>query len=230
MTERILVIDDEPSLLELVRTCLERVGYQVITASDGQSGLRQFHEKQPHLIILDLMMPLMNGWEICRRIRKISTVPIIMLTVQGSHKDIIKGLRMGADDYIVKPFDIKELQARVEAVLRRARMLPPPADTPLNFGSGHLIIDPANRQVMVRSQVVNLTPTEYDLLLFMAQRAGRILPTELIFESVWPYNADADLASVKWYIWRLRNKIEEDSSHPHYIVTERGIGYRFFPL
>jgi len=228
VAERILVIDDDQMLLKLVQHSLESAGYKVTVALDGQSGLQQLHESQPHLVILDLMMPHMDGWETCRRIREISTVPIIMLTALGSHQDIVKGLKMGADDYLVKPFDPEELRARVEAVLRRIRMPSPLSDSsPLRFGGGELIIDPANRRVIVRGQVVDLTPTEFDLLLFMAKRAGRILPIDVIFDNVWPYDADAGPDSVKWYIWRLRSKVEDDPSNPRYILTERGIGYRF---
>ncbi len=228
MAERILAIDDDYLLLQVIERSLESAGYQVTTAPDGQSGLQQLRQSQPHLVILDLMMPNLDGWEICRRIRDISTVPIIMLTALESQKDIVKGLKLGADDYLVKPFHPEELQARVEAVLRRLRMPPPSSDaSPLRFGGGDLIIDPANRQVMVLSELVELTPTEYDLLLFMAKRAGRILPTDFIFDSVWSYEADASPDSVKWYIWRLRNKIENDPRNPRFILTERGIGYRF---
>lgn len=231
MAERILAIDDDYLLLQLIQRSLESGGYEVTVALNGESGLQLLHESQPHLIILDVMMPQMDGWETCRRIRDRSTVPVIILTALGSHQDIIKGLKMGADDYLVKPFHPEELQARVEAVLRRMRMPPPPSDTsPLRFGGGDLIIDPGNRQVMVHSKAVELTPTEYDLLLFMAKRAGRILSTEVIFDNVWPYDADTGSESVKWYIWRLRNKIEEDPRHPRYILTERGIGYRFATL
>ncbi len=231
MAERILAIDDDQLLLQLIQRSLESAGYEVSIARDGQGGLQQFHESQPHLVILDVMMPHMDGWETCRRIREVSTAPVIMLTALGSHQDIVKGLNMGADDYLVKPFHPEELLARVEAVLRRLRMPPPSSDTsPLRFGGGQLIIDPGNRQVMVQSEVVDLTPTEYDLLLFMAKRAGRILSTDVIFDNVWPYDADASLDSVKWYIWRLRNKIENDPRNPRYILTERGIGYRFATL
>ena len=231
MAERILAIDDDYLLLQLIQRSLESAGYEVTIALDGQNGLQQFHEKQPHLVILDVMMPHIDGWETCRRIRDVSTVPVIMLTALGSHQDIVKGLKMGADDYLVKPFHPEELQARVEAVLRRVRMPAPAAETsPLRFGGGDLIIDPANHQVMVQRKAIDLTPTEYDLLLFMAKRAGRILSTDVIFENVWPYDADAGPDSVKWYIWRLRNKIEKDPRNPRYILTERGIGYRFATL
>ncbi len=228
VAERILAIDDDYLVLQVIQHSLETVGYQVATAFNGQSGLQQFHESTPHLVLLDVVMPELDGWETCRRIREISTVPIIMLTALESHQDIIKGLKMGADDYLIKPFHPEELQARVEAVLRRMRMPSSTSDTsPLRFGGSNLIIDPINRQVMVHNQAVELTPTEYDLLLFMAKRAGRILPTDIIFDNVWSYDTDASPDSVKWYIWRLRNKIEDDPRDPSYILTERGIGYRF---
>jgi len=231
VAEKVLAIDDDFLMLQAVQRSLESAGYQVTTAQDGQTGLQHFLEDQPHLVILDVVMPHIDGWEICRRIRDLSTVPIIMLTALGSYQEIVRGLNLGADDYLVKPFHPEELQARVEAVLRRKRMSSTSTDNaPLRFGGGELIIDPDNHQVLVRSQVVELTPTEYDLLLFMAKRAGRILPASVIFDHVWPYDADASLDSVKWYIWRLRNKIEHDPRNPRYILTERGVGYRFSML
>lgn len=229
MTEKILVIDDDPKLLELIETTLKRDNYDVIAASNGEDGLRCLSELKPHLVVLDIMMPSMDGWEICNRVRKISTIPIIMLTSLGSQDDIVRGLRAGADDYLVKPFQKEELLARVSAVLRRVNMPPPSAKAPLRFGNGELVIDPADRQVTLNGQVIELTPTEFDLLLFMAYRAGRILSTEFIFENVWSYDSDANLESVKWYMWRLRKKIEKKPSNPKYIITERGVGYRFIP-
>ena len=229
MAEKILVVDDDPTLLQLIETSLKQDHYEVIVASNGEDGLRFLGELKPHLIVLDIMMPAMDGWEICNRVRKISTVPIIILTALGSQEDIVRGLRAGADDYLVKPFRREELLARVSAVLRRANMPPPSAKAPLRFGDGELIIDPADRQVTLNGQEIDLTPTEFDLLLFMAQRAGRILSTEFIFENVWSYDSEANLESVKWYMWRLRKKIENKPSSPKYIITERGVGYRFIP-
>lgn len=228
MAEKILAIDDDDLVLKLIQHSLERLGYEIITAQDGTSGLQQFHEKKPHLVILDLMMPHLDGWETCRSIRIVSKVPIIILSARGSQQDILKGLKMGADDYLVKPFYPEELQARIEAILRRANIPIPESDKmPLRFGGSDLVIDPGNRQVMVRNKIIDLTPTEYDLLLFMARRVDRVLPIDVIFENVWPYYAEASLNSVKWYIWRLRRKIEDNPRHPRYILTEHGIGYRF---
>lgn len=228
MAERILVIDDDYLVLRLIQHSMEKLGYEVTSAQDGVTGLQKLHEVSPHLVILDLMMPHMDGWETCRSIRAVSKVPIIILSARGSQQDILKGLKMGTDDYLVKPFYPEELQARIEAVLRRARIPVPDSDKlPLRFSGSDLVIDPANRQVMVRNKIVDLTPTEYDLLLFMAQRVDRVLPIDVIFENVWPYYAEASLNSVKWYIWRLRRKIEDDPRNPRYILTEHGIGYRF---
>jgi two-component system KDP operon response regulator KdpE len=228
VAERILAIDDDPLVLRLIQHSLEKLGYEIVTAPNGKSGIEMVHKKQPHIVILDLMMPQMDGWETCRSIRSFSKVPVIILSARGSQQDILKGLKMGADDYLVKPFYPEELQARIEAVLRRAHMPTTISDKlPLRFGGSDLVIDPANRQVLVRNQLIDMTPTEYDLLLYMARHVDRVLPIEVIFENVWPYYADASLNSVKWYIWRLRRKIEDDPRNPRYILTEHGIGYRF---
>lgn len=229
MAERILIVDDDPALVEVTQTSLMYGNYEVIVAANGEEGLKLLNTVKPHLIILDIMMPSMDGWEFCSRVRKVSTVPIIMLTALGSQSDIVRGLNVGADDYLVKPFNRDELLARVTAVLRRANMAPPSAKAPLRFGDGELIIDPTDRQVTLAGKTIELTPTEFDLLLFMAFRAGRILSTEFIFENVWSYDSDANLESVKWYMWRLRKKLEKKPSNPKYIITERGINYRFLP-
>ena len=229
MPEKILVIDDDPLLLQLTAESLKQDNYEVDLALDGTEGLRLLHENEPSLVLLDIMLPSLDGWEICSRIRKVSTVPIIMLTALGSRADIVRGLQAGADDYLVKPFHKEELLARVSAVLRRVSMPPPSPNVSLRFGNGELLIDPTDRQVTVDGANVDLTRTEFDLLFFMAHRPGRILSIELIFENVWSYDAEANVESVKWYVWRLRKKIEKDPSSPKYIITERGIGYRFDP-
>jgi two-component system KDP operon response regulator KdpE len=229
MPEKVLIIDDDPILLQLTAESLKQDNYEVDLAPDGEEGLRLLREKKPHLVLLDVMLPTMDGWEICSRIRKISTVPIIMLTALGSRADIVRGLQAGADDYLVKPFHKEELLARVSAVLRRVSMPPPSPNVTLRFGNGGLVIDPASRKVLVDGADVDMTRTEFDLLFFMAHRAGRILSTELIFENVWSYDTEANIENVKWYVWRLRKKVENDPSNPQYIITERGIGYRFDP-
>jgi len=228
--ERILAVDDEYLILELIRRVLERSHYEVITAADGPAALRLFHETKPHLVLLDLILPGLSGWEVCSQIRNISAVPIIMLTRLGAQDDIARGLNIGADDYVVKPFTTSELLARVQAVLRRTRMSATAADMPLRFSSGDLIIDTANRQVMSYGRAVELTPKEYDLLLYMAHHAGRVLSPTEIFAHVWNYDTQSSHANVKWYIWRLRSKIEQDAARPRFIITQRGSGYRFILL
>ena len=227
MGEKILAIDDDEEMLQLIQHILESSGYEVITARNGQSGIEKFQKNQPDLVILDVMMPEMDGWEVCHRLRSVSTVPIIMLTALRWYQDVVRGLKIGADDYITKPFHPGELRARVQAMLRRTHMPPPVSgDLPLRFGND-LVIDPGDRQVMVRGKVVRLTPAEYEFLLFMARHADRILPTQVIFNNLWPYDTNANQDRVKWYISRLRKKIEGDPRHPRYILTEHGIGYMF---
>jgi DNA-binding response OmpR family regulator len=227
MPETILIIDDDPHLPTLMRLNLMKAGYAVVTASNGMDGLRLLQEYQPDLVLLDVVMPDMDGWETCRRIRAISTVPVIFLTGKQAERDKVKGLDLGADDYISKPFRQAELRARVNAILRRAHMPPPPKGPILRYGNGDLVINTATRTVLVRGQEVELTPTEYRLLEYLARQPGRVLSTEQIYDAVWDIEADAMLTGVKWYIWRLRNKIERDPHHPHFILTDPGVGYRF---
>ena len=227
MLKKILAIHDDPLMLQLIQDGLEMVGYEVITALDGQSGLAQMGESRPDLVILDVLTPQMDGWGICHRIRSISTVPIIILTALGAEEDIVRGLNMGADDYLVKPFDLKELQTRAGTILGRMDMPLPADESLLRFGDNNLVIDLDNQQVMVRGQAVHLTPMEYKLLLFMAERAGRILFTNVILSEVWPDDSEVSPDSLKQHIQVLRNKIEDDPHYPRYILTEHGIGYRF---
>jgi len=227
---RVLIIDDDPFTIEVITETLQRDHYEVMFASSGREGLLALADFKPHLVLLDVVMPDLDGWETCSRIRQASAVPIIMLTARSSREDIVRGLKAGADDYLVKPFHHEVLSARVSALLRRVSM--PNQDEqliPLRFGNGELVLDLQERQVYVAGNLVNLTPKEFDLLVFMASRSGRVVRTEFIFESVWSYDSEANLENVKWYIWRLRKKIEKNSNRPKYIVTERGIGYRFLP-
>ncbi len=173
-------------------------------------------------------MPGMSGIEVCQEIREQSTVPILFLTARGHVQDLVEGLNAGADDYLVKPFNVQELQARIEALLRRARMPHDPQEVRvLRFGNGELVINRDAHQVFVRGRPVHLTPTEYRLLLYMAERAGRILSVDTLYNAVWSYESDADPKIVRWYIWRLRQKVEPNPDEPRYITTEPGIGYRF---
>lgn len=228
MPEKILVVDDDFKLLSLVEKVLRPYEFSIHTAMSGEEGLEAFYQIAPDLVILDVMMPGMSGWKVCEHIRQTSPVPILFLTALDSVEDTVQGLQQGADDYLAKPFKAKELQARVLAMLRRARM---PHEQPdiLRFGNNELVINQAEKKVFAQDQEVSLSPIEYNLLLYMAERAGRILPTQLIFDTIWGSATEAGPESVKWYIWKLRQKIEKDSSKPRFILTERGKGYRFSP-
>ena len=228
MTEKILAIDDDPIMLRLISQTLQSEGFSIYTAENGQEGLALFHQIAPDLVILDVMMPGMSGWEVCERLRQTSSVPIIFLTALDSVDNIVQGLAGGADDYLAKPFKITELTARVTALLRRIRM---PYEQPdvLRFGGGSLIINRTEQTVFAHGQEIPLSPIEYNLLLFMAEQAGRIFSVQQIFDSIWGAVADTGSQSVKWYIWRLRQKIEADPQNPRFILTERGKGYRFSP-
>ena len=227
-TERILIIDDDEALLTVVGAALEAAGFSVFTSRDGAHGLEIFHQVAPHLVILDIMMPGLDGNEICRRLRQTSTVPILFLSAVESTESIVQGLSDGADDYLVKPFTMAELKARVVALLRRTQ-LPADASQVLRFGDGALIINRAEGRVYAQGEEIELTPLEYNLLTFMAERAGRILTKEILFDAVWGAHADTQIQSVKWHVWRLRQKIEPDPSSPRFVLTERGKGYRFSP-
>lgn len=228
MAENILVIDDDEKLLKLITLALEAKGYSIFTAMNGEEGETLFHQIAPDLVILDVMMPGLKGWEVCHRIRQVSSVPIIFLTALGQTEHLVHGLQTGADDYVAKPVKIAELTARVTALLRRARM---PHEQPevLRFRDGTLIINRTEQKVFAQGLEVSLSPTEYNLLLFMVERAGRILPAELLFDAIWGLRSETRLESVKWHIWRLRQKIETNPQNPQFILTERGKGYRFSP-
>ena len=227
MSITILVIEDDPLQMRIICDTLKASKFTTVGAQDGAEGLRLLYQHQPDLVILDVMMPHLDGWEVCQRIRDLSTVPIIFITARGSDEDRVKGLKLGADDYLVKPFVPAELQARVEAVLRRVRMPPPTKHQVLRFGNGELIIEPEVRKVMVQGQPVELTHAEYRLLLFMAERAGRVLSAMVLSDELWPNDPDVSVENVRWHIWRLRRKIEKDPENAQYILTERGLGYRF---
>jgi len=225
MAPKLLVVDDEEDLQQLLRTMLERRGYELLTASGGLQAIRLVYHERPDLILLDVMMPGMDGWETLKRIREMSTVPVIMLTALGEVAHIVQGLQTGADDYIAKPFDREELTARIEALLRRCTQPVEQTDRVLSFDHGHLVIDPICRRVMVRGQEVQLTPTEYRLLLYLAQNAGRVLTYESILANVWDVAYKGGDKNVKVYATYLRRKIESNPQQPRYICSERGVGY-----
>lgn len=222
----ILVVDDEPRIVEAVGMNLELEGYQVSGASNGYKALQKLTEDLPDLVILDVMMPEMDGFETLKKIREVSTVPVIMLTVKGEEIDKVKGLDLGADDYVTKPFSPKELVSRVKAVLRRVEMPSPVPKTEIRVDD-NLSIDFSRHKVMVRGKEVHLRPTEYRLLYHLVSNAGRVLTHETLLRKVWGYEYRDEDHYLWLYITYLRQKIEEDSKHPKYILGERGIGYRF---
>jgi DNA-binding response OmpR family regulator len=228
---KILVVDDDPGLVEVVTIALELQweGLQVLTAADGEQGLEVFRRESPEITLLDVKMPHMDGWEMLRRAREISNAPVIMLTARGDELARIKGLELGADDYLTKPFSHLELFARIKAVLRRTMRLAS-SRAPLEVASGDLAIDLNARRVTVAGEPVRLTPTEYNLLDLLVRNAGRVLSADLLLRKIWGEDDRAGPAYLKTYISRLRHKLGDNADHPHYILTERGTGYRFARL
>ncbi len=228
MTTRILVVDDEPRYLRLLEANLVTEGYEVISASDGAEALEIFSSRPTDLILLDIMLPGMDGFTVCQRIRQFSSVPIIMLTAKGEEQDRVRGLDVGADDYLVKPFSVMELLARVRAVLRRAQVTEVGQDR--FFTHGDLRIDFARAEVWLGDQPVYLSATEYRLLLQFSHNIGKILTAEDLLTSVWgpEYREDKEILWVT--IARLRQKVEPDPHTPRHIVTRSGLGYLMPPL
>ena len=225
MGEKILVVDDEETTVQLIAILLERRGYEVIKSYRADEGLRKAYSSQPDLVLLDIMMPDMDGWEVCKRLREMSDVPIIFLTARGEVRDVVRGLEMGADDYIIKPYDNDELVARVRAHLRRSPR--PSMSEELVFNNGSFRINFMNREVRVRNEIKHLTPKEFNLLGVLARNAGRVVTrTELVTEAWGEEYADA-IDSLKLYIHYLRQKVETNPDKPEYIMTLRGVGYRF---
>ena len=220
----ILLIDDDQTLLELLAGHLQTAGYRALTACDGLGGLRLAAESQPDLIVLDVMMPGMDGWKVCQRLREKSRVPIIMLTAKGEEIDKLRGFRLGVDDYVTKPFSFAELVARVGAVLARARQVAMPAHS---LTSGDLTIDFDQRRITIDGHPVDLTPTEYRLLETLVHHPNRTVPTETLLATVWGPEYAGEVERVKHFIWALRKKIETDPGNPKHLITEHGFGYRF---
>ncbi|MCX7707374.1 MAG: response regulator transcription factor [Anaerolineae bacterium] len=225
---RILVAEDEPRYIWAIQTNLEARGYEVLTASDGQQAVELAAEAEPDLILLDIKMPVLNGYEACRRIREFSTVPIIMITAMAEESDKVLGLDLGADDYVTKPFSVPELLARVRAALRRVEFTEGlPSD--LCYEAGDLRVDFSRKRVFVRGQEIQLTPTEYRLLCELVKQPGRILVPDYLTEKVWGPGYDEGEKLIRQAIHRLRRKIEADPRHPKYICTRPGLGYVFLP-
>ena len=223
---RILVVDDEPRYVRTIKLNLEASGHEVLTAQNGQSAVEIAADEAPDLILLDIRMPVLNGYEVCQSIREFSAVPIIMLTALADDSDKVKGLDVGADDYITKPFSAEELLARVRAALRRVELSERREPGP-NYQRGDLVIDFARRRVFSRAQEVQLTGGEYRLLCELVAHAGRVLVPEYLLEKVWGMGYEGEYGILWQLVHRLRRKIERDPGKPEYIQTRRGMGYVF---
>jgi DNA-binding response OmpR family regulator len=223
---RILLVDDEQSVQTLLSYPLRKDGYHVTSALDGREALERFAEGRFDLVILDLMLPKLDGVEVCRQLRRQSQVPIIMLTAKGSETDKVAGLEVGADDYITKPFSMREFRSRVKAALRRSRMVgQPPEEEAIE--SGDLTIDPGRRMVTLREGEVKVTFVEFEILSALARSPGRVLSRETLLEHVWGDSEYRDPRTVDVHIRHLREKLEKNPKEPEFLFTVRGVGYRF---
>lgn len=228
MLTKILIVDDDIALTQTLEQVLQSAMYYPIVAHTAEDGLRLALLEQPDLILLDVMIPAMGGWEMCRRLRQKSSVPVIFLTALGTSNDVVHGLEIGADDYIIKPFEPPIILARIKAQLRR---MSANTDTPiqLSFGNGKIEIDLAGRSVSCENVLVDLTRREFDLLATLAKNAGRVIPTPELAIQAWGPEYSTSSENIKPYVHYLRKKIETDPTSPHWIQTVRGIGYRFSP-
>jgi len=222
----ILVVDDEPHVLRLVKANLESSGYKVVTATDGEKAVDLVAKERPDLVLLDLMLPQMDGYTACSRIREFSTVPVIMLTARSAQVDLVHGFEVGADDYLTKPFDVTELLMRVQAVLRRSKW-PEEMAVRQEFKAGSIAIDFAQHRVTVAGNVVKLTPTEYRLLAYLASNANRVLTHRELLRAVWGPEYGDEAEYLRVYMRYLRQKLEADPSNPQYLLTQPGVGYSF---
>lgn len=224
--KKVLVVDDEEVIREGLERALIKDGYEVTTCADGLEGLKAFHTVRPDLVILDILMPNMDGLTVCRRIREVADTPIMMLSAQAITEDnIIEGLNAGADEYLIKPVRLNEFVARVNALLRRAQIVA--NDTEQGYNDGYLMVDLHRRHVYVRNQKKHLTPTEFKLLAMLIENAGRVVSQRDLLEQVWGPEYMDDIYYPRVYIAQLRRKIEPDVANPVYILTEHRIGYRF---
>lgn len=226
MKTHVLIVDDELSIIKLLKANLEFEGYKVSVAMNGVDALTMFEVDPPQLVVLDINMPKIDGFEICRRIREWSTVPIIMLSARGNENDKVRCLDLGADDYITKPFGTNELLARVRAVMRRNKEPDVTATRP-TFSDGNIEINFSQRRVTVADKELRLTPTEYNLLLELVLNEGKVLTYTHLLNNVWGNNYQDERDYVHVFISRLRNKIESDPANPRYILTIPGVGYQF---
>lgn len=226
MERCILVVDDEQSIVDILKFNLTREGYKVIEAYDGEEGYIKAISEKPDLILLDVMLPKMDGFDVCRKIRESSSVPIIMLTARDEEIDKVLGLELGADDYMTKPFGVRELMARVKANLRRLSQ-PAKEENSDKMIFGALVIDNEKYEVSKAGQIIELTVREFELLKFLAAQPDKIFTRENLLEKVWGYEYYGDLRTVDVTVRRLREKLEDDPAEPTYIMTKRGVGYLF---
>jgi DNA-binding response OmpR family regulator len=223
MTNKILLIDDDATLLDLLSQYLKEAGFQVFTAENGTLGIKLAYNEQPDLVLLDVMMPGMDGWEICARLREMTQVPIVMVTAKSSEADKLRGFKLGVDDYVTKPFSFAELTARVQAVLARANL---PGKETGYATHGNIKLDMKKYQAFVDERVVELTPTEFRLLEALVRRQGQVAGERELIQEVWGDYRQEDASVVRRYILMLRKKIERDPSNPILVLTVRGFGYR----
>lgn len=223
----ILVVDDEPRMIGFIRMNLELEGHHVVEAHDGLEALESIRTKLPDVVLLDVMMPELDGFETLRMLREFSSIPVIMLTAKGEENDKVYGLELGADDYITKPFGPRELSSRVKAVLRRAEMPSTSPEQAILRVDDRLQVDFNRREVIVKGEHIKLRPTEYRLLYHLIENAGWTVPHDQLLAKVWGYEYRDEAHYVRLYVNYLREKIEEDPANPKYILTERGVGYRF---
>lgn len=226
MSASVLVVDDEPRILDIIRLTLERAGFDVFEAEDGYTALEKARQIIPDIVLLDLMLPDMDGYEVLKEIRSVSNVPVIILTVKADEADKVRGLELGADDYITKPFGHRELVSRIKAVLRRAEVGAPTGNGQIRVDD-NLTVDFDKREVLVRGERIRLRPTEYRLLNHLMNSSGKLLTHDALLSRVWGREYRDDTQLLRLYITYLRQKIEPDPSHPKYIINERGLGYRF---
>lgn len=219
----ILLIDDDHNLCQLLGEYLTSQGHVVRCAANGRAGLRELFERKPDLVVLDVTMPQVDGWETLKRLREVSDLPVIMLTARDDETDILRGFSLGADDYVCKPFSFAQLAARIKAVLARSRG----ANSAEELRAGDLVVNLATRRVQRGTELLNLTPTEFNLLVALMKRPGTVLSSEELVREVWGPQYAGEIGYVRRYIWHLRNKIEPDPEHPRYLHNERGFGYRF---
>lgn len=226
MGMKVLIVDDEVAIRDALGRKLRREGFVVITAGNGLEGLRAFHSERPGLVILDIVMPEMDGLTVCQRIREVAETPIVMLSAQAvTEEDVIEGLNAGADEYLVKPIRLNEFVARVQAILRRTQLTSIEAE--LGYNDGYLNVDLQRRHVHVNGQKIHLTPTEFKLLVVLLENSGRVVTQRELLEQVWGPEYVDDVYYPRVYISQLRRKIEPDATNPLYILTEHRVGYRF---